>query len=315
VIREALRALADGQPRLLRLSRNPPVDSRRGDGVVEYLMTCHSGGTLEIYVEPHLPVPALWIAGTTPIASALVELGAATGYRVTLVDPDALASAFPAASRVLTEPDLASPDPEASPYVVVASQGQWDEEALAGALRRSSAYVGLVASPTRATAVRAYLRESGVPDDALARLRAPAGLDLGAESPEEIALSILAELTALRHGREAVAPAPGRAAAHAGWEAAAAIDGSTPGVPATASTPANGSAGATSGGDAAIRSTVPSAGEIVLRDPVCGMTVDAEDVRHIAEHGGIVYAFCCLSCRSRFVKDPDRYLAASSTTR
>ena len=68
VVREALRSLADGQPRLLRLSKDAPAEGRRGDGVVELVMTCHSGGTLEIYVEPHLPAPVLWVAGTTPIA-------------------------------------------------------------------------------------------------------------------------------------------------------------------------------------------------------------------------------------------------------
>ena len=71
VVREALRALADGQPRLLRLSKDGPAEGRRADGVIELVMTCHSGGTLEIYVEPHLPAPQLWIAGTTPIAGAL----------------------------------------------------------------------------------------------------------------------------------------------------------------------------------------------------------------------------------------------------
>src|SRR5512141_171164 len=87
VVREALRSIADGQPRLLRLSKDAPAEGRRGDGVVELVMTCHSGGTLEIYVEPHLPAPVLWVAGTTPIAQALVELGAAAGWRVTLFDP------------------------------------------------------------------------------------------------------------------------------------------------------------------------------------------------------------------------------------
>src|SRR3970282_2714787 len=95
VVREPLRAPAEGEPRLLRLSREMPSDSRRGDGVVDYVMTCHSGGTLEIYVEPHLPAAQLRIAGTTPIAHALVELGAASGYRVSGVDSAGPAEAFP----------------------------------------------------------------------------------------------------------------------------------------------------------------------------------------------------------------------------
>ena len=101
VVREALRSLGDGQPRLLRLSKDVPAEGRRGDGVIELVMTCHSGGTLEIYVEPHLPAPVLWVAGTTPIAGSLVALGSAAGWRVTLIDPVADADAFPGAERVV----------------------------------------------------------------------------------------------------------------------------------------------------------------------------------------------------------------------
>ena len=273
VVKEALRALADGEPRLLRLSREMPSDSRRGDGVVDYVMTCHSGGTLEIYVEPHLPVAQLWIAGTTPIAHALVELGAASGYRVSVVDPVALAEAFPAAERVVAETSFRSLEATAPPYVVVASQGSWDEEAVAAALALDVAYVGLVASPTRAAAIREYLAGEGVAAERIAALRAPAGLDLGAVTPVEVAVSIIAELVQVRRGRAAFVAAPGPATL-AGTTAARA--------------------------EGAI-------GEIVLLDPVCGMTVEREHARHIAEHGGVVYAFCSVGCRARFVKDPAAY--------
>src|SRR3954449_6825972 len=116
VVREALRSLRDGQPRLLRLSKDAPAEGRRGDGIVELVMTCHSGGTLEIYVEPHLPAPVLWVAGTTPIAGALVALGAASGWRVSLFDPLAAHEDFPAAERVSAESNLAAVDRDASPY-------------------------------------------------------------------------------------------------------------------------------------------------------------------------------------------------------
>src|SRR5512143_1494419 len=148
VVRESLRAIADGQPRLLRLSKDGPGEGRRGDGIVELVMTCHSGGTLEIYVEPHLPAPVLWVAGTTPIAGALVALGAAAGWRVSVFDPVADPAAFPGAERVIAGTDIRDMDPAANPAVVVATQGVWDEEALAAALSQNVAYVGLVASPT-----------------------------------------------------------------------------------------------------------------------------------------------------------------------
>jgi xanthine dehydrogenase accessory factor len=245
-------------------------------------MTCHSGGTLEIYVDPHLPAPVLWVAGTTPIAQALVELGSAAGWRVTLFDPIADAEAFPAAERVSTETSLRTVDPEATPYVVVATQGIWDEEALASALRRDAAYVGLVASPTRAAVVRQWLAEEAmVAPDRLAALRAPAGLDLGAETPAEIAVSILAELVQVRRGRASFVAAPGPATV-------AGIAGGVLRAPPE-----------------------PVVDDIELVDPVCGMTVVRRDARHLAEYAGKVYAFCQIGCRTRFIKDPAAYVQSS----
>jgi len=288
VVREALHALADGQPRLLRLSKNAPAEGRRGDGIIELVMTCHSGGTLEIYVEPNLSKPQLWVAGITPIASALVELGAAAGFQVALFDPIADAAAFPSAATVRTETNLVAVEREASPFVVVATQGQWDEEALAGALRRDARYVGLVASPTRAAAVRAWLREeTGLAEERLAALRAPAGMDLGAETPEEVALSILAELVQVRRGRASFVASPGPATVAGEAEAALA--------------PAGGGV------------SLAGADDIVTTDPVCGMEVDPAHARHLAEHDGTIYAFCSIGCRTRFVREPAVYLAAPGT--
>jgi len=284
VVREALRALADGQPRLLRLSKDGPGEGRRADGVIELVMTCHSGGTLEIYVEPHVPVPQLWVVGTTPIAGALARLGSAAGWRVTVIDPIVEADAFPGAERVHASADIRGLDPEASPYVVVASQGIWDEEAVGLALSRECSYVGLVASPTRAAVVREWLREeTTIGDERIAALRAPAGMDIGAETAEEVALSILAELVQVRHGRADFVASPG---------------------PATMA--------------GAIPQTIslePLVDDIVLLDPVCGMTVERAHARHLAEHDGIVYAFCSIGCRTRFIKEPLTFLTADPSTR
>ncbi len=281
VVREALRALADGQPRLLRLSKDGPAEGRRADGVIELVMTCHSGGTLEIYVEPHLPAPQLWIAGTTPIAGALAALGSAAGWKVTVIDPIADADAFPAA-RVHASADIRGLDPDASPYVVVASQGIWDEEAVGLALTRDASYVGLVASPTRAAVVRDWLREeTTIGDERIAALRAPAGLDLGAETAEEIALSILAELVQVRRGRADFVASPGPATVAAGIPESISLE--------------------------------PVVDDIVLLDPVCGMTVERAHARHLAEHDGVIYAFCSIGCRTRFIKEPAVFLAAPGT--
>jgi xanthine dehydrogenase accessory factor len=295
VAREALRSLVDGQPRLLRLSKEAPSDGRRADGVVDLLMTCHSGGTLEIYVEPHLPSPQLWVAGATPIVSSLVTLAAAAGWRVSVFDADARGDDFPGAERVLGAPDLGTVDPAVAPYVVVATQGIWDEEALAEALRRDVAFVGLVASPTRAGVVRAWLRdEARVPEDRLAALRAPVGLDIGAETPEEVAVSILAELVQVRRGRAAYVAAPGPATL-AGMPSPIVV------APAAVVAPASPASAATA--------APASASDIVLLDPVCGMTVDRARARHLAEHDGTVFAFCSIGCRTAFLSEPAAYLA------
>lgn len=282
VVREALRSLSDGQPRLLRLSKDAPAEGRRGDGIVELVMTCHSGGTLEIYVEPHLPAPLLWIAGTTPIAGALATLGAAAGWRVTVFDPIADPDAYPDVERVIVGTDLKNQDPGAAPAIVVATQGIWDEEATALALSRDAAYVGLVASPTRAAVVREWLtEETMLGPERIAALRAPAGMDLGAETAEEVAISILAELVQVRRGTASFVASPG---------------------PATL---------AGVGGEIQMAAPAPAADDIVLLDPVCGMTVDRAHARHLAEHDGVVYAFCSIGCRTSFIREPTAYLPAS----
>jgi xanthine dehydrogenase accessory factor len=279
VVREALRAVADGQPRLLRLSKDGPGEGRRADGIIELVMTCHSGGTLEIYVEPHLPKPMLWIAGTTPIAGALAALGVAAGWHVTVIDPIADPDAFPGA-RVHASADIRGLDPGATPYVVVASQGIWDEEAVGLALTREASYVGLVASPTRAGVVREWLREeTTVGEERIAALRAPAGLDLGAETAEEVALSILAELVQVRRGRADFVASPGPATMAGALPEAISLE--------------------------------PVIDDIVLLDPVCGMTVERAHARHLAEHDGVVYAFCSIGCRTSFIREPTAYVPAS----
>ncbi len=281
VVAEALRALADGEPRLLRISPEGGSESRRAEGIIDVVMTCHSGGTLEIFVQPYVAAAELWIAGVTPIARALVELGAATGFRTTAVDPAATREAFPAASAVVAARSFDQLAAASPPYTVVASQGQWDEEAVEALLRREVAYVGLVASPRRAAAVREYLDLAGVPAERAAALRAPCGLDVGATTPGEVAVSILAEIVQVRRGRAPFVAAPG---------------------PATLA------------GPAPVVAAAPTAtADIVLVDPVCGMTVDADDVRHVAEHEGITYAFCAIGCRTRFVKNPARYLALAES--
>jgi xanthine dehydrogenase accessory factor len=201
VVREALAALRDGQPRFISLVGEGGRSPGRTEGVREYPMTCHSGGTLEIYVEPFLPQPALVLIGHGPVLEALAALGRTAQFAVRVVDPTDLDPAAP----------IALP---AGALVVVATHGAADEEALAQALASGAIYVSLVASRRRAAVVVEQLRRRGIPPDRLGALKAPAGLDIGALTPEEIAISIMAEIVQLRRSSKVVdaeAPPPGEA--------------------------------------------------------------------------------------------------------
>ncbi|MBI3241494.1 MAG: XdhC family protein [Chloroflexi bacterium] len=193
VIRESLKALQDGQPRLLRLC--PPEKlGRSDDGVIEIALTCISGGTLEVYIEPHLPKPQLIVVGHLPLAEALARLGKGMGYAVTVMGMDATPDRFPEADMVRDHIDFSQIKAAPQTYIVVASHGNYDEDALIAALKTDAPYIALVASKKRAESVIQYLRDSGIPEDRLSRLKYPAGLDIGAVTPEEIAISILAEI-------------------------------------------------------------------------------------------------------------------------
>lgn len=191
VVREALRALADGRPRLVGLYGEGGRDPHRAEGIVDYPMTCHSGGTLEIYVEPYLPTPSLVLVGHGPVVEMLATLGSAAGYAVATVAD--VATLVPAALGSRTS-------------VVVATHADSDEDALQRVLATGAGYVSLVASRRRAAAIVEHLRARGVPAEQLGRFKAPAGLDLGAVTPVEIAISILAEIVQHRRTDKGLRP-------------------------------------------------------------------------------------------------------------
>jgi xanthine dehydrogenase accessory factor len=185
VLREALEAIRDGRPRLIGLygeGRSPT----RAEGVLEFEMTCHSGGTLEIYVEPYLPKPQLVLVGHGPVVETLASLGRAAEFHVVPLAPDTLQAELE--QRPLSE--------RAS--VVVATHADADESVLDRVLRSDAGYVSLVASRRRAAVILERLDQLGVPPERRDRLKAPAGLDIGAVTPEEIAVSILAEIIQYR---------------------------------------------------------------------------------------------------------------------
>lgn len=201
VIREALAALAEGHPRLVRitpaemqaaLAEQPEPEQ---PGVVAAVSTCPSGGGLEVFVEPVGVRPRLLVAGSTPVARTLAQLAQVLGYEVSTIDH---------ADVDRVGRDDAGPEDA----VVVATMGHYDEEGLAAALRTRAGYIGLVASRRRAATVFGALRDRGVDAGELERVANPAGIDLGPSTQEEIAVAVLAEVIRERHRRATMPAVP-----------------------------------------------------------------------------------------------------------
>jgi xanthine dehydrogenase accessory factor len=273
VIKEALKCLADGRPRLVRITPSANDDAAE-EGVVDYTMTCHSGGALDIYIEPVLPKPHIVILGRSPIAQTLARLGRVIGYAVSVVAGEFGGEDFGDA-RLLVRKDFslsAAGDgggASAQSYVVVSTQGEGDEEALEQALASNAGYVAFVASRTKYQKVIEYLRQKGVAEEKLKRVRAPAGLDIGAAAPQEIAVSILAEIIQVRAAGKAQTPAQSKSAEQ-------------PAVTREA------------------------------RDPVCGMTLDSGNASHRSEYQNRSFYFCCAGCKQAFDKEPEKYAGRPS---
>lgn len=203
VRREALLAIADGLPRLVRIRPDPNVSETRIGNELTVATTCPSGGALDIFIDPQLPKPLLVVFGGSPAARMLVRLGADLGYRAMAVHPGGAAPDFPGADHVIDDlAGVAGLPPSADAWVVVATMGHYDEEALTAALQQPAADIALVASERRASAVFAVLRSQGVADEQIARVRSPAGGRRGrGGTQEEIALHALDEIVELRRAR------------------------------------------------------------------------------------------------------------------
>jgi xanthine dehydrogenase accessory factor len=235
----SLAALKTGESALLRITPNAEVEQA---GKVVVHNPCLSGGTLEIFLEPEVPAPLVVVVGDAPIATSLLTLGDHLGY-----DLRAHAGSIP----------------EDATAVVVASHGRGEEEVLTAALKAKVPYVGLVASPRRGAAVVTSLEVS---ETLRAKVRTPAGLDIGAHTPGEVALSILAELIQLRPRPDTGGPSP------------------LPMMPA----------------DGGLRENT----DAVAIDPVCGMSVPMVSASLQLEIDGTTVWFCGSGCQRAYAADP-----------
>ncbi len=274
--RQALDCIRTQRARLVSISPDAPVGGAPDAEHVFVAMTCVSEGAVDVYVEPGWRPRRLVVVGMTPVADALSRTALTLDYEVIRVveaseqrdlEGAALSQGFQIVPLDALETVLEKSGGTA-PAVVVASQGHYDEEALQTILKHGASYIGLVASRKRGGAVTDWLRKSGVPN--VETVRYPAGLDLGARTPPEVALSILAEITQQRPGTGLEHQTREHAEQHAG--------------------PAN----------------EPG----IAIDPVCNMEVEIATARHRGEVDGRAYYFCSAQCRSAFLEDPARFLAA-----
>jgi xanthine dehydrogenase accessory factor len=271
VIREAKQVIADGNARLVLLGTPDQFGTAVPDGVTVVPIACQSEGALEVYIEPVLPVPHLVIVGGSPMAHTLAELAGTLGWNTDLVaGPDF------AAGRADSAPPRGD-DPPSTPrkklvdersMVVVATQGHGDEEIAERAIAAHPAYLGVVGSRKRGEALLGYLADRGVPREDLDEVQVPAGLDLGRTSHEEMAVAILAQLVQLR-----AAGALGRKTRTRHPE----------------------------------RISLTPAEPVTAVDPVCGMTVTADESARPFTYDGVIYYFCCAGCRRSFEEDPGAY--------
>jgi xanthine dehydrogenase accessory factor len=225
------------------------------------------------------------------MVGTLTSLAKTLGWRTVVVDDRGDAEAHPQADRVVTTLDLQAAGVTENSLIVVATQGQYDELAVDKALGTDAAFIGLIASRKRSKAVIDWLRDVDYTDDQLARVKAPAGLDLGSLKHEEIAVGVLAELVQFNAARKpsiGASPVP---------EAPVAATSSSPRLASPA-----------------VELPVITApdGPVDAVDPVCDMLVDIASARFVSEHEGQTYYFCCPACRKKFEAEPAKYLTPAT---
>jgi xanthine dehydrogenase accessory factor len=284
VLDTAKKALKDGQARLIRVS--PTKDGQVEAGIIDFGMTCHSGGTLDIFIDPVIARPALLIVGASPAAQTLGVLAHHAGFAVHAAFPGANAEMFPQAVQIIDGLELETLRCGVPPMVVVATQGKRDEPGLEAALTTASPYIAFIASERKADKLRTYLKERGQDPARVDAIVSPAGIEIGAVTPEEIAVSVLAGLIQARRDEAMTEPmsAVNKRAdmGHAQNAVSAAQTGSCCG------------------------SQVPTS----ATDPVCGMSVQIAGAEFVSHHQGRSYYFCCSGCQHAFDKDPQGYPAA-----
>lgn len=283
VIEAALQAIRSGQPKRVRISNERvALGTQAQPDVEDHAMPCASNGEIELFIQPTVPAPLALVLGATPTALEACVLAQRVGMRVCAAAAVTTQFAPLGLRRVIQGFDADAFNQVKPQLILVATQGDGDEDALEAALRSDAAAVLLVASQRKAGKLCDVMRLRGIAEARLAALHAPAGPSIHAHTPQEIALGAVAGLVALRRELQlAAADAPALNAAHSE---------PVPALPPCEAMPAIATAATT------------------YWNPVCGMTIDIASAKHRVEYGGQRVYFCCDGCKVEFERSPDKYL-------
>ncbi len=194
-VKEAREAIRENRSRLVRI--DPDEVNSEDSSHKTYRMTCHSGGTMELFIEPITPNPQLIIVGKSNIARALSKLAIATNLRVHVLSNDVHKGMFPGVNNIHDRVDFSKINIDKNTFIVVSTQGEDDEESIRKALETSCNYVGFISSLRKSVKIKEYLEQTELSTNRINELKIPVGMDINAKLPEEIAISILAEIVQL----------------------------------------------------------------------------------------------------------------------
>ena len=266
LIKESLEALKSGKGRLVKIGKS--IKLSKQEGVMEYKMTCQSEGTIEVFIEPVLPKPHIVVIGESENAKALTKLASAVGFKVTGVAQGATLTTFPKVDELITQINLTQVKTTPATFIIIATQGEGDEKALLESLKKERAFIGFIASKKKMISVSEYLKSYSISKSEIASIRAPIGKDIKAKSPDEVAISILAELIEYKNTHN-------NTLAFEKFETS--IDKNNP-------------------------------KPVYYTNPVCGVPVDMNNPKHIVEYKGEKVYFCCDGCKVKFDAEPSKYI-------
>ena len=196
--KEAQESIRENKSRLVRI--DPDEGNSEDSSHKTYRMTCHSGGTMELFIEPITPNPQLIIVGKSNIARALSKLAIATNLRVHVLSNDVHKGMFPGVNNIYDRVDFSKINIDKNTFIVVSTQGEDDEESIRKALETSCNYVGFISSLRKSVKIKEYLLQTELSANRINELKTPVGMDINAKLPEEIAISILAEIVQFFRG-------------------------------------------------------------------------------------------------------------------